>query len=136
FTTGILIVAALRKWRIQRVFFLTFGFICAITLFGFPLSNSFSDNPGYKSMSGLKTWHDSTGLSVYEFTEASPELVWAYGKPIPMINKQCYYMLHDENQFCLLASEETKEKMQSTFSDYTIKKAGYYDMNPRAKEHG
>ncbi len=131
---GVLIIAALRKWYIQRAFFLTIGFICAITLFGLPLSNTLSDNPEYISMSELQIWQDSSGLPVFEFTEATPELIWAYGKTMPVLNNHGHLKIPNENQFGLLASEETEEKVRSAFANYTIKKVGHYDMNPRSKK--
>ena len=136
FGTGTGILAALRKWHIRRAFFLTIGFMCAITLFGLPLSNSFSDNPGYKSMSELAVWQDSTGLPVFEFMEASPELIWAYGKPIPVLYQKGHFKIPDKSQFGLLVSEKTEENMRSVFKDYSIQKIERYDMNLRSKAHG
>lgn len=128
---GLLIFRALLKGQIDRGFYLTIAFMGTIVLFGFPLSDAMAVNPQYKGLSELHKWEDSTRLPVYEFKEASPELIWDYGAPLPVLYSQDTFSVPDQNKFGLLAFDILEEEVHTVFKDFHIKKIGHFDMNPR-----
>lgn len=136
FVSGVLIFQALWRGAMRRVFFLSIGFMCALVLFGLPLSNAITDNPQYKDLSGLPEWESKTGISVYEFREATPELIWTYGQPMPVLYRKGNYNIPDENRFAVLVSQNQQETFKKIFKDYEITRAGHYDLNNRGRDQG
>jgi 4-amino-4-deoxy-L-arabinose transferase-like glycosyltransferase len=134
FGTGILIIRMLYKKRIRNVFFGTILFIASIMVFGMPMAGALSINPEYKSLSELNSWQEETELKVYEYRGFSPELIWAYGKPIPMIENNGVVTIPELDSFAVLISEENLDLFKKTFAGYSIEKITRYDMNPRDKE--
>jgi len=134
---AIFILKNLWKWQIRKVFYLTISFICCVVLFALPLSSSLTVNPLYKSMHHLKQWEQETGLPVFEFREISPELIWAYGKPMKVLYNQNTVEIPDLDIFAVVAYEDLEEDVRKTFEkDFHIEKKDYYDMNPRGKNQG
>jgi 4-amino-4-deoxy-L-arabinose transferase-like glycosyltransferase len=134
FGTGIFIVYMLFKKRIRNVFFGTILFIASIMVFGMPMANTFSINPEYKSLYELNTWQNETQLKVYEYKGFTPEMIWAFGKTIPMIEKNGVLAIPVEDTFGVLVSEENLKPFKRTFKGYAIEKITRYDMNPKGPE--
>ena len=55
------------------------------------MASALTHNPEYKSLSELNEWQKETHLQVYEFKDFTPEMIWDYGKPIPMIFRNGKY---------------------------------------------
>lgn len=136
FTLGWSIWRALIQKRIDRAFFLTIAFMCAITTFGLPLSRSVTVNPEYRNLSTLRVWQDSSGLPVYEFAEFSPELIWDFGRSTPVLYDGHEYRFPKESRFGLLAADKLEANVRSHFQDYQIEQIGYFDLNNRSKSQG
>jgi 4-amino-4-deoxy-L-arabinose transferase-like glycosyltransferase len=134
FGTGAYMVYMLFRKRIRMVFYGTILFIASIMVFGMPMAGTFSNNPEYKGMEELNYWQEETQLNVYEFSGFAPEMVWAYGKPIPMIKNKGVVTLPMEDSFAVLVSEENLNPFKRTFKDYSIEKVARYDMNPKGPE--
>lgn len=131
FLIGINIVIYLRRKRIEAVFYLTIAFIAAIVSFGMPMANVFTQNPDYTSFAELHHWETEADITVYEFTDYSPELVWTFGKPIPIIRNRMTDSLEipQENRFGVLLAERDQELFAKTFKEFSVKKIKRYDMN-------
>jgi len=134
FSTGVLIMYSLFKKRIRPVFYFTIIFIASIIYFGMPLAKTLTVNPEYKSLSGLNSWQEENRLNVYEFNGITPELIWAYGKPIKMIVMNDNVEIPSEEQFGVLVSEENQKRFRNTFNEFSIEKVTRYDMNPKGKD--
>ncbi len=135
FLIGINILKNLRKKNIKKVFFLTVAFIACVTTFGLPISKAIIHNPEYKSTALLHSWQQQTGLRVYNYSGFTPELIWAYGKPIASLSKNGSESIPDEREFGVLVSQEHLKRFLNTFSTkkgFNIKKITRYDMNPNA----
>ena len=131
---GFYMTTMLFKKRIKIVFYCTILFIASIMVLGMPMANTFSNNPEYKSLVELHAWQDETQLKVYEYRGFTPEMIWAYGKSIPMIEKNGKVSVPPEDTFAVLISEENLKPFKRTFEGYTIEKITRYDMNPKGKE--
>jgi len=132
---GFLLLRNLIQKKIKRVFYLTIGFIIAIILFGLPMAKALTVNPEYKSLAQLNDWQAETNLPVYEFGGFTPELIWAYGKPIQSLKDKTgavQLSIIEGSSFGVLVSEDNLKLFQRTFKDDTVKKVMRYDMNPQA----
>ena len=136
FVVGLGIMRALIRSLIGLAFYLTIVFTCALVLFGLPLSEALSDNPQYKSFSQLRHWQDSTGLTVYEFEEASPEMIWDYGTQLPVLADDNTYLFPHDSAFGVLAYEILEKEVRAHFKDYHVQKIGYFDLSPRGRQQG
>lgn len=136
FVLGLLIFIALRKNRIARAFYMTLAFMVALVIFGLPLSDSLSTNPQYRGFSHLRSWQDSTGLAVYEFEEGSPEMIWDYGMPMPVLKNGEQGQFPPQGTFGVVAFEELETEVREYFTPYRVQKIGYFDVNPRGREQG
>ncbi|MFC7358285.1 ArnT family glycosyltransferase [Jejudonia soesokkakensis] len=130
---GSYILIYLRRKQIEPVFYLTICFIAAIVTFGMPMARAFTVNPEYTSFSALSTWQTAEAVKVFEFTDMSPELVWEYGKPLPIIKNDVTQVLEipSENRFGVLVAERDQELFEETFKEFSVEKIRRYDMNPQ-----
>ncbi|MCW5519224.1 glycosyltransferase family 39 protein [Aureitalea sp. L0-47] len=133
FLTGIIIIQGLFRRNIKRVFFATIFFIAAIMCFGMPLAKTLTVNPQYTSLEKLNEWQQETNVEVYELTYFTPELIWAYGKPIEVLTQDGETKIPSENAFGVLVSKDDQKLLQNTFKDFDTKLIRRYDMNPKAE---
>ncbi len=136
-TIGILMIRHLRWKRIRPVFYLTIAFIIAIISFGMPMASALTVNPEYRPLSELQDWQANTELPVYELGGFTPELIWEYGKPIPVLTQDGVTRLPKEESFGLLVAEENIPVLEQQFpkETYSVEKIIRYDMNPVAPDH-
>jgi len=133
FAIGFLILRNLLQRKLQPVFYLTIMFIVSIMCFGMPLAKTLTINPEYNSLTNLNIWQTEVNLNVYEFYEFTPELIWAYGKPIKVLTDNEVIEIPSEKQFGVLVSKEKQKHFRKTFEGYIIEKITRYDMNPKGK---
>jgi hypothetical protein len=99
------------------------------------MAKALTVNPEYKSLAQLNDWQAETNLPVYEFGGFTPELIWAYGKPIQSLKDKTgavQLSIIEGSSFGVLVSEDNLKLFQRTFKDDTVKKVMRYDMNPQA----
>ena len=90
-------------------------------------------NPEYRSLEELNQWQADNGdLPVYEYGGFTPELIWEYGKPIPVMNRDGVMSIPQEDAFGVLIAEENLADFEKTFAEYQVQKVIRYDMNPKA----
>ena len=132
---GIFIFGNLIRKNIRRVFYGTIAFIAVIMCFGMPMAKALTVNPQYKSLSELHQWQTQhNNLPVFEYSYFTPEMIWAYGKPIKVILNHGELNIPNEPTFGVLVDENALESFKETFNNYTIKKVMRYDMNANAPE--
>ncbi|MCH2489646.1 MAG: glycosyltransferase family 39 protein [Flavobacteriales bacterium] len=134
FVIGFMILRFLLKKQINIVFYLIIAFIAAITCFGMPLAKTLTVNPEFTSFAKLKNWQEDTGIPVYEFSDFSPELIWAYGKPINVLQEGDSIAIPSEEQFGVLITKDDQERFYEVFEDFSVAKIRRYDMNPHPPE--
>ncbi|QIE60940.1 phospholipid carrier-dependent glycosyltransferase [Rasiella rasia] len=130
---GVFIFRNLLRKKIKPVFYGTIAFIVVIMCFGMPMAKALTVNPEFRSLSELNTWQaNNNNLPVYEYSYFTPEMIWEYGKPIPVILNFGAENLPKETSFGVLVSQDDVAKFKETFSAYTIENVMRYDMNPKA----
>lgn len=132
FVIGFLMLRNLIQKKIKPVFFLTILFIISVLCFGLPLTGALVHNPEYNSLSKLNDWQQKTELEVYEFGGFTPEMIWAYGKPIEVLSKDGAVKIPGEAAFGVLIAQENLSHFKKTFANYSVEKVTRYDMNPQA----
>lgn len=133
---GIFILRFLLKKDIKKVFYLTIAFIAVILCFGMPLAKTLTVNPEFKSMADLQELTTKKNLKVYDFADFTPELIWDYGEPTPVLNTEEGITIPTEKSFVLLVTIDDTKKVINTFYKlgYSLEKIDYVDMNPHSKE--
>ncbi|WP_372919330.1 ArnT family glycosyltransferase [Salegentibacter sp.] len=127
FGIGLGIYYFLWKKKYPPVFYLTVSFIVAVIIFAFPLTYTFLDNPYFNNIKSLKNFAENKDLKIYEYDSFTPELIWEYGQPIPIINNP--EEVNNEKEFGLLFLEKDSTEIKSQFSDYQIKNRKRFDLN-------
>ena len=134
FAIGIFMFRNLFRRNIETVFYLTIAFIVAIIWFGLPLSSAITNNPEYKSLSGLKSFEEEKNIKIYEFADMTPELVWDYGEKMKILKENGSFSIPEENQFGVLVSEEQLQNFKEAFPNFRRERVARYDMNPKGKD--
>lgn len=132
FGIGFFMLRNLLRKQIKTVFYLTIAFIISILCFGLPLAKTLTVNPEYKSLAKLNDWQTETKLEVFEFGGFTPELIWAYGKPIEVLSKNGAIKIPETSSFGVLVAEENLKDFLKTFEAFSAEKITRYDMNSRA----
>ncbi|HEY9184867.1 MAG TPA: glycosyltransferase family 39 protein [Salegentibacter sp.] len=127
FGIGLMIFYFLWKKKYSPVFYLAVSFIAGIILFGFPLMYSFLKNPDFNNIRKLNLLAEEENFEVYEYRTFSPELIWEYGSPIPLIED--LKTLENEDAFGILFMEEDSLQVKSNFKNFEIKQRERYDLN-------
>jgi len=132
FGIGVFILRKLAQKNIQTVFYGSIGMICAIMVFGMPLSKLVIANPAYKPLSEISVWQSNTKRNVYEYAVISVEMVWDYGEKISVIKRDEAITIPKGSSFGVLVSKEQQASFLETFKDFSIEKIMRYDMNSAA----
>ena len=132
---GWMIWKKLLKKNIRAAFYYCVGLIIAVMCLGLPMASSLTVNPEYRSLEELNQWQAENGdLPVYEYGGFTPELIWEYGKPIPVMNRDGVMSIPKEDAFGVLIAEENLVDFEKTFAEYQVQKVIRYDMNPKAPD--
>ena len=130
---GIYMFRNLFRKKIKPVFFASVVFIAAVICFGMPMAKALTVNPSYKSYAELIPWQQANDVDVYELTNFTPELLWAYGKPIEILQKDGEVKIPEENRFGVLVAAEDIELFEAHFGSFTTQKITRYDMNAKGE---
>lgn len=123
---GIGLFYFLKKKEYPLVFYLTVAFMCAVVVFGMPLSNAFLDNPIFRNISELRKKAEQRDFAVYEYNTETPELVWEYGKAIPRLDPE---NLPQEKIFGIILLERDSAFVQQLKNNHEIISSERYDLN-------
>jgi 4-amino-4-deoxy-L-arabinose transferase-like glycosyltransferase len=111
-----------------KVFYLTVAFICGIIAFAFPLSNALLQNPHFRNISEAQELSKAEDFPVYEYGAATPELIWEFGEPIPLIERE-EPQLPSEKKFGLLIAEKDSSFVRKLQANHDILSTKRYDLN-------
>lgn len=136
FGLGAFILLNLFRKNIKKSFYGTVLFIAAIICFGLPLAKAINPNPDYRGPEVLNKPIQTFNVPVYEFYNFAPELIWVYGRAIPVLHNGNDYQFPKENDFLLLVedSESERNNARSFFENYHLQQVDSIDVNPVAKK--
>ena len=122
---GSMIFIHLKKKNMSQVFMLTIAFFIATFMFALPLVKSLIGIPN-RSITSL----ENKNITIYGFSNVSPEMIWQYGEKIPQIKLEDGSIeFPKENRFGILAYNINDEDWASLQKEYTIEKIDSLDLN-------
>jgi 4-amino-4-deoxy-L-arabinose transferase-like glycosyltransferase len=136
FGIGVFILLNLFRKNIKKSFYGTIIFIVTVICFGLPLAEEIKPNPDYRSPEIIDKHINTLNVPVYEFYNFAPELIWEYGKPIPMVYDGNDFQFPEESAFLLLVegSEHEQKTANEVFENYRLQRIDSIDVNPVAKK--
>ncbi|WP_281226472.1 ArnT family glycosyltransferase [Flavobacterium aquiphilum] len=131
FTTGYFLFKNLRNKNFEKVFYAVIAVQVAVVAFGIPFTELILKNPDYASAKGLQKEEKTFGVKTYELNAFTPEIVWDYGKSIPVLlnEKTNKLNLPSESKFGLLALETDSISSKKEFQNYNFKPVSHIDLN-------
>ena len=78
----------LKLKKIKPVFYLSIFFLISIVWFGLPMADKINVNKDYNSIINIDKHLKKYDTKVYEFNTFTPEIIWEYGKPIPVLTQE------------------------------------------------
>lgn len=136
FGLGAFILLNLFRKNIKKSFYGTVLFIAAIICLGLPLAKEINPNSDYRGPEVLNKHLQTLNVPVYEFYNFAPEMIWEYGRAIPVLHNGNDYQFPNENDFLLLVedSESERNNARSFFENYHLQQVDSIDVNPVAKK--
>lgn len=127
------VVNGLIKRNFARIFYSTVALFVIVVVALLPISSDVFKNPAYTPARAALAIEKQYGIKTYSFCDVPPEIVWDFGKPIPVINRGGDGIkLPDEGKFGLL-NEGDSTALINQLSGYEVKRVFRIDMNVRDK---
>ncbi len=139
------IFIALKNKKLETVFLLTICFIVVIMVTGLPISRYIHVNSEFNNINRLSAVENK--INVYGFAELPPEIIWHYGKPIPVIdisghdlpNEKLYSVLvnpvHEEDFMQIMGTVGTIEFIETFNLNYFARSAKKSGRNRLVYKH-
>lgn len=135
FVIGFLMFRSLKLKKISAVFYLSIAFLVSVIWFGLPMAKKINVNPNYSSIVKVDQYLKEYDVPLFEFQAFTPEMIWEYGKPIPVLAPNEILKKPGLNQFLLLSDKPYADSLQNSFDKYKIKKIDSVNMNPVGTKH-
>jgi hypothetical protein len=100
-----------------------------VITFGFPLLQLISPDRNAPNIQDLKSFQAEENIPLYDASGLLPELVWEYGKPIPLAFKQ-EDLNNQPKTIGVLVSDKNNPDWQQKFKNYNFKLMNTLDLNP------
>ena len=136
FIIGVLMFRFLILKKIKPLFYLSIFFLVSIVWFGLPMANKINVNKDYNSIVNINRHLKEYNAPVYEINDFAPEMIWEYGKPIPVLNKNGEFKIPSEDKFLILSDGKYNlDSLQHIFRNFSTIKIDSVDMNPVSSKH-
>lgn len=123
YSCSFFIVKGLVHKQFAKVFYSMIAFFTLVVVSLVPLYKEFVYNPDYASTTKVQIFEQLHGIKTYALTSVPPEIVWDFGKPIPIINQTGNHIrLPMEMTFGLMVDQQDTTLIDSLFAGYTIEK--------------
>ncbi|MDL5514537.1 glycosyltransferase family 39 protein [Arenibacter sp. M-2] len=133
FTIGILLFIQLKKKHLFNCFLLTIALVGAIKSLALPLSGALDRNTQYKGISNLATSKAYEGLKIYCFGDIAPEMIWDYGRAIPVLKGDEEIRIPEGQKFAVLVIPVEENEFKRIFDpEYRLTLKSVYDLNYNA----
>lgn len=125
-----LIIRGLVKYNFETVFYSMIALFAAAIFALVPLSKEIVFNPDYSPAKNALKYEDQFGVKTYSLTAVGPEIVWDFGKPIPVIGKEGEEpLMPSEKKIGLMVDVKDSALIEQKFPDYQIKKLYRINVN-------
>lgn len=113
-----------------RIFYSMISIFVVLVIALIPLRNKISINPGFASAHEAQIIGDQYNVNTYRLSDIAPEIVWDFGKPIPVLkkigNQTC---IPEEKEFGLITDKSDSTLFKEQFAGFNIEKQYTIDMN-------
>ena len=128
---GLGIIYGIIRKKSQLLFGLQFAMILNILNFGFPLADLLSPHRNDPNTTDLMNFEKDENITIYEVSGILPELVFEYGKPIPVIAAENDLPIETSNKkIGILVHQEENPEWKENFQTYNFKLIDTLDLNP------
>lgn len=133
FSIGLLIFGAgfiygLKRSRMKILFALQAGLIFLIITIGFPLAGLIDPSRNNPNVADLKRIMAEENVQIYDATGSLPELIWEYGKPIPVIIGSEKREIKEERFGVLIGPDDPD--WEENLKGYDLELKTTIDLNP------
>ncbi len=113
-----------------RVFYSTISVFILIVITLIPLRAELSLNPDFASAREAQDFEKQFSIKTYGLNEVAPEIIWNFGKPIPVLKiNDDKVTLPSQNSFALVAPRGDSAVIRDRFAGYVTEKKYRIDMN-------
>lgn len=120
---GYLIVNGLMRKSFSHVFYSMIAIFTIIVISVIPMYKEFVYNPHYASTLKAKEMENELRIKTYGLSSVAPEIVWDFGKTIPIIEtKDSTIVVPEESKFGLMVDSKDSVAIRSYFPGYHIEK--------------
>lgn len=135
FAMAVFIVRGIKTVKFEIVFYSLIAMFVTVVLTLIPLSGGVLNNPAYLPAKTAEAVAAEAGIKTYSLSDVSPELIWDFGRPIPVLKVTCEKAeLPSENQFGLIVADADSLIMKTQFRGYILDKKCHIDMY-KSKKH-
>jgi len=127
---GILFVYGIYKTNMKLLFSLQVLMIVGILSFGFPLSKLIAPERNSPNVAQIRSYIEENDLNMYDVSGLFPELIFTYGKPIPLSIEEYGDDLPSEKEFGIFVNEESTPEWRSRFEKYQLRFVDTLNLNP------
>lgn len=125
-----IVYSLLKKWP-RLLFGLQFFMILVILNFGFPLVDLISPNRNSPNISDLIKLEKAEEIQIYEVSGIIPELIFEYGKPMPVLNSEGELSAEAKTKkIGILVHQEENPEWKENFQSYNFQLIDTLDLNP------
>ena len=135
FIIGVLMFRFLMLKKIKPVFYLSIFFLISVVWFGLPMADKINVNKDYNSIVNIDKHLKKYNTKVYDFNTFTPELIWEFGKPIPVLTQKNKMKMTNSDKFLILTGANLSDSLKQVFSNYKTTKIDSVDMNPVSTKH-
>ena len=117
-----------RNFRI--IFISMISILVLIVIIVIPIRAKVFINPGFASAKEAQIIAGKYRIETYRLSDIAPEIVWNFGKPIPLLQKEGdRFLFPDSRSFALIANKADSSMIKSWFIKYNIDKKYVINMN-------
>ncbi|MEN6618506.1 MAG: glycosyltransferase family 39 protein [Rikenellaceae bacterium] len=132
YACSFLIIKGLIGKVFSKVFYSMIVLFTVVVMAGIPMSEKFLFNPDYAPASKAQAIEEQYNIKTYRLSDIAPEIVWDFGKSIPLImqnNNQP--SLPIEKQFGLVVGADDTLALKNQFPQYKTERLCRINMNYR-----
>jgi len=127
---GILFVYGIGKTKMKLLFSLQILMIIGILTLGFPLLKLIDPVRNSPNVADIRAYADKNNVELYDVSGLFPELIFAYGKPIPLSLEAFGDTLPHKDTFGVLVNENSNPDWRNRFDEYQLKFIDTLNLNP------
>jgi hypothetical protein len=117
-----------RNFRI--IFLSMISILVLIVIIVIPIRSKVFINPRFAPAKEAQVTAEKYRIETYRLSDIAPEIVWDFGEPIPLLQKDGdRFLIPDDRSFALIADKADSSMIKSQFIKYNINRKYIINMN-------